>query len=174
MSHSEDRAAIVCALCEVPFDYDRAKRSTLATCASCMVNRHRFMLKAHMIDYKGGGCQLCDYSDCHRSLDFHHIDPEEKGFHFGGKHNIGWDRIRAELDKCVLLCRNCHGEVEEAVELEQWGCRLPILDEVELLHALWEPPADFPTFTRTCWEEYHPKFRAELLKEMPEESTKKS
>lgn len=157
--------SIVCEICETEFIYSREKRTTKHVCRSCMINRHRFKLKAHMIDYKGGACQLCGYADCFRSLDFHHMAPEEKDFSFGGKHSLGWDRLRAELDKCAILCRNCHGEVEEAVELGLWGHNLPILTELQAVHLLWEPPADFPTFTRTGWEEWHPKFRAERLNE---------
>ena len=171
--------SIVCDLCKTDFTYSREKRTTKHTCHSCLANRHRFKLKAHMIDYKGGCCQLCGYAECFRSLDFHHMEPEQKGFHFGGKHNFGWDRLRNELDKCVLLCKNCHGQVEEALDLVVWGCRLPILDAVQAAHLLWEPPADFPAFSRPGWEEYHPKYLAAAMAAadfdiIPQESHKNS
>lgn len=153
----------VCVLCNKEYQYSRSSRTTKEICSTCLVNRHRWALKEHMKNYKGGSCQLCGYGDCLRSLDFHHMDPDQKEFHFGGKHNYGWDRLRAELDKCVLLCRNCHGEVENAVDMVVWGITLPILTEVQAAHMLWEPPQNFPDFTRTGWEEFHPKFIAEQM-----------
>lgn len=152
-----------CNLCDREFVYSREQRTTKNTCRTCLINRHRFKLKAYMIDYKGGLCQLCGYNECHRSLDFHHVDPAQKVSNLGGKHCVGWDTLRSELDKCVLLCRNCHGEVEDAVELEKWGHRLPILDTVDRVHGLWVPPLGFDSFTRIGWEAYHPRFKAERL-----------
>ena len=151
---------VECNLCGTPFTYSREKRTTKHTCRTCMINRHRFKLKAWMVAYKGGGCAICGYNACLRSLDFHHLDDEGKEFHFGGSHNLGWERIKAELDKCVCLCRNCHGEVHEALELREWGRDGgQILEEVERIAAEFEPP-EVPQFTRTGWEEYHPKFRS--------------
>jgi hypothetical protein len=65
-----------------------------------------------MVDYKGGECQLCGYNRCLRALDFHHVDPATKRFHLAGSHNRSWESLRAELDKCLLVCSNCHDEIE--------------------------------------------------------------
>ena len=74
---------------------------------------HRRKLKARAIEYKGGKCSLCGYNRCNAALEFHHLDPKQKGF---GLSRSGitrsWDSIRHELDKCVLICANCHREVE--------------------------------------------------------------
>ena len=50
---------------------------------------------------------------CVEALDCHHLDPNEKEFSFGRMRGniISWARMVPELRKCVLLCRNCHGEV---------------------------------------------------------------
>jgi hypothetical protein len=45
-----------------------------------------------------------------RALIFHHLDPSHKDFTIGGK-SKSWNKIQSELDKCVLLCANCHAEV---------------------------------------------------------------
>jgi 5-methylcytosine-specific restriction endonuclease McrA len=65
-----------------------------------------------MVAYKGGKCQLCGYSRCLRALDFHHVDPRTKRFTFSTASFRNWETVRAELDKCVLVCSNCHDELE--------------------------------------------------------------
>lgn len=67
-------------------------------------------LKQKAIDYKGGKCQECEYNKCNAALTFHHINPEEKSFTISGK-SISWERIKVEIDKCLLLCFNCHAEL---------------------------------------------------------------
>ena len=46
---------------------------------------------------------------------FHHLDPELKDFGISGNANRSWDKIQVELDKCVLLCANCHSEVHAGI-----------------------------------------------------------
>lgn len=69
--------------------------------------RQRAKLKA--IEYKGGKCQKCDYSKSVRALHFHHTDPKSKDFTISGK-SLSWENTKKELDKCILLCANCHAE----------------------------------------------------------------
>ena len=61
----------------------------------------------------GGKCQCCGYKRCFDSLDLHHLDPNAKDFSFGGMraNPTAWSAVVAELRKCVLVCRNCHGEI---------------------------------------------------------------
>ena len=76
--------------------------------------RRRLKLKA--LVYKGGKCLVCQYARCARALTFHHLDPSEKEFNIttsGTCHS--WERVRAELDKCVLLCGNCHNELHDGM-----------------------------------------------------------
>ena len=67
--------------------------------------------KLRAVEYKGGKCQRCGYSAYYGALEFHHRDPSQKDFTIGHV-NRKWDNIVAELDKCDLLCANCHREVE--------------------------------------------------------------
>lgn len=77
------------------------------------------MLKRRAIEYKGGCCELCGYSRCVEALEFHHEDPSEKEFGLGQRGlTRSWEKIKAELDKCQLLCANCHREVHAAIEFE--------------------------------------------------------
>ena len=70
------------------------------------------------VEYKGGKCELCGYSKCIASLDFHHKDPNEKDPNFKTARNWKWDRMKREVDKCMLLCKNCHGELHYKEETE--------------------------------------------------------
>lgn len=149
----------ICQLCGEGYIHTRQRRTTPKTCRNCLINRHRWALKATMIRYKGGCCQLCGYDKIFRSLDFHHVNPSGKDFSFGGKHNLGWAKLRQELDKCVCVCRNCHGEIHDAIDALYWGHPDPgILARVDEIHAACQPD---PTakYRRVGWEEFHPKFR---------------
>lgn len=74
----------------------------------------RAKVKLSCVQYKGGKCEHCSYDRCISALEFHHIDPLMKEFHISdythhGK--IDMEKIKSELDKCALLCANCHREV---------------------------------------------------------------
>lgn len=73
--------------------------------------RHRMKQKA--VAYLGGKCSHCGYDRCIRALSFHHRDPATKSFGIAEPHTKKWEVIQAELDKCDLLCLNCHMEEEE-------------------------------------------------------------
>jgi hypothetical protein len=77
------------------------------------VSDRRRKLKAMAIEYKGDRCQICGYSRYQGALDLHHLDPREKDFALGQKgYARSWEKIKTELDKCILLCATCHREVE--------------------------------------------------------------
>ena len=66
------------------------------------------------VAYLGGQCQVCGYNKCVGALDFHHKDPLEKDFGIGHKgYTNSWEKVKNELDKCLLLCKNCHSEEHE-------------------------------------------------------------
>lgn len=76
--------------------------------------RKRLMLQA--IKYKGGKCLACGYKKCNRALVFHHLDPETKSFGISARGvTRSWKKVQKELDKCVLLCSNCHAEVHDGI-----------------------------------------------------------
>jgi len=70
--------------------------------------------KRRAVVYKGGSCVCCGYDACQESLVFHHPDPDQKDFSISGL-SISWERIKVEIDKCVLVCANCHGEIHAGV-----------------------------------------------------------
>ena len=80
------------------------------------VGRRRKKLREMARDYKGGKCIMCDYNRCQRVLSFHHVNPREKDFDLSSRGlTRSWERIRKEIDKCVLLCANCHMEVRDGI-----------------------------------------------------------
>jgi hypothetical protein len=74
-----------------------------------------------MIEYKGGQCERCrlNLNDTHYAVfDFHHIDPSEKDDNFKKIKFQKWEKIKQEIDKCMLVCSNCHREIH--AEIEGW------------------------------------------------------
>lgn len=68
--------------------------------------------KYEAIIQKGGKCEICGYNKNLSALEFHHKDPLEKDFQLDIRHfsNSNIDKLQTEIDKCVLLCSNCHRE----------------------------------------------------------------
>jgi hypothetical protein len=82
------------------------------------VQKRRRRIREKAIDYKGRHCQICGYSKCPEALEFHHLESNGKEFGISDKgYTRSWKRIAAELDKCVLLCANCHREVHSGLQL---------------------------------------------------------
>lgn len=81
-------------------------------CRAEAVVRRRQKVKQTLVEEAGGHCQICGYDRCLAALEFHHLDPREKEFGLArcGAHSL--DKLRQEARKCVLLCSNCHAEVE--------------------------------------------------------------
>ena len=69
--------------------------------------------KLECIRIKGGCCKNCGYNSNSAVLQFHHRDPENKTFNLDSRKlsNTEWSSILSELDKCELLCSNCHIEL---------------------------------------------------------------
>lgn len=76
------------------------------------VKNARAKLKERIIYVMGDKCQCCGYDKCNSALELHHINPEEKDFTISANTNRGWSSIIPELKKCILVCANCHREIE--------------------------------------------------------------
>ncbi len=82
-------------------------------CRADQVAEHRRKIKRLLVAEAGGCCRLCGYRRCEAALEFHHLDPSKKSFHLslrGITRSI--EKVREEAQKCMLLCANCHAEVE--------------------------------------------------------------
>ena len=80
------------------------------------VKEYRARVKQKCLAYKGGSCQRCGYNRSPRALTFHHLDPSKKDFGVAAAHRP-WSVVKQELDKCILLCFNCHMEEHERLDL---------------------------------------------------------
>jgi transposase-like protein len=87
-----------------------------AQCRSAAVSARRRRMKRLLLQEAGGACVICGYDRCVASLHFHHLDPAQKSFSLGVTGvTRSLDAARAEARKCVVLCANCHGEVESGL-----------------------------------------------------------
>lgn len=98
-------------------------------CANCHNNYHfldkvvddtlRFN-KVLYLNYKGKECEICKYNESQSSLIFHHINPKDKSYSIS-RHRIRYTEdigldIKNELNKCQVLCQNCHNEKHINIE----------------------------------------------------------
>jgi hypothetical protein len=88
-------------------------------CHSKRGTEHQRRRKQKCIDYKGGKCERCGYNKSINSLVFHHKIPTLKTFSIGTRKTRNWETVKAELDKCNLICANCHGEIHEQENLHR-------------------------------------------------------
>ena len=73
----------------------------------------RHAIKKQLVNYKGGKCEECGYNKCIGALQFHHLDQSIKDFDISTQYtggHIDMEKMYNEVDKCQLLCANCHAE----------------------------------------------------------------
>lgn len=78
----------------------------------------RAELKLRCVQYLGGKCEACGYCRCREALEFHHRNPSAKDFALSSA-RLHWslERVQSELDKCLLVCANCHREIHAGILL---------------------------------------------------------
>jgi hypothetical protein len=96
----------ICRTCGREHNDERRKR-----CNSCNTKIRRIRTKLRAIEYLGGKCTYCDGVFHLASFEFHHKDPSGKDFNVGNVANKSWESIVSEIDKCELVCSNCHREI---------------------------------------------------------------
>lgn len=112
--------------------YSRRKNNCSGYCRDCVardtIQRGR-KLKLECIKYKGGKCIKCGYKKCPAALDFHHRNPKEKDFSLCKKYGCRKinERIKKELDKCDLVCANCHREIHFKQSTKKWKAKKQIV-----------------------------------------------
>lgn len=110
----------ICPKCKVKkeinknnFYIDRSGKihSWCKTCNNSITLEKQKQRKIKAVLSKGGKCQICGYSKYIGSLDFHHLDPSQKEYSIGQLRTYSLEKLKTELDKCICVCRNCHGEI---------------------------------------------------------------
>jgi predicted HNH restriction endonuclease len=80
------------------------------------VKKRRKKLREMARKLYGSRCNICGYDKCQRALSFHHIDPSKKNFTLSQKGlTRSWVKIQEEIEKCILVCANCHMEIHEGI-----------------------------------------------------------
>lgn len=102
-------------------------------CRAEAVSKRRRAVKRQLVEEAGGKCVACGYSRCQQALQFHHLDPASKEFHLGHQgQSRSLARSREEARKCILLCANCHAEVEAGLIELSVDCEASNESEVAL------------------------------------------
>ena len=80
------------------------------------VSKRRRRLKEMVVEYKGGKCIICGYKKYVGAFDLHHKDEKTKTFGLSTRGlTRSWGKIKAEADKCILVCANCHREIHGGI-----------------------------------------------------------
>ena len=69
--------------------------------------------KCEYILAHGGKCAICGYNKNIAAIEFHHLNPQEKEFQIDARKfaNCELSKLEKELDKCIIVCSNCHREL---------------------------------------------------------------
>lgn len=96
------------------------------------LRRQRY--KERIVYVMGGCCQCCGYNKYNGALEFHHIHSEEKSFGLSQKTYYAWSKLESELKKCILVCANCHREIEAGlIKVEKSSFNQEKYDEIKEL-----------------------------------------
>lgn len=93
-----------------PGDRKNQPASLCKICQNQRVIGRQRERKQRCVEYKGGKCELCGYNKCIAALVFHHKEAKDKEFGIAEMKRAFNDATKQELDKCALLCSNCHAE----------------------------------------------------------------
>lgn len=116
----------ICEICNNEFE---TNSSTRIYCYQCsgestrkdnQTRKHqktilRRNMKLQAIKLLGGRCCICGYDKCIDALEFHHKNPREKDFKLGAGNTISWREYKSEIQKCILVCSNCHKEIHSKI-----------------------------------------------------------
>lgn len=117
----------LCRFCNEESDnfYPSRIKKKIYSCKKCDAKQNKILrenIKRQCVEYKGGKCFVCGYNKFQGSLDFHHVNPQEKDFGIATMKTNSFDSLKKELDKCVMLCKNCHAEVHAGlINLDKIG-----------------------------------------------------
>lgn len=105
----------ICKICKREFRQLQLRHRT--RCHSCNTKIRRYRNKIKAINLLGGKCVKCGYNHP-GALEFHHKDESTKSFNIGNVSHKSWKILLEEINKCELLCANCH-RLEHTTRYEQ-------------------------------------------------------
>ncbi|KKM20286.1 hypothetical protein LCGC14_1646980 [marine sediment metagenome] len=109
---SRDGEKVKCEVCNKTYIYKRGTHNcNTFRCCSCKNIERQRKAKIKCVEYKGGKCINCGFNKYMSALVFHHVNPKNKEFRIAKWRIISWNRIKKELNKCILLCANCHAGI---------------------------------------------------------------
>lgn len=95
------------------------KGKTLQHCCKKCSNEYiistQKLKKQKAIEYKGGKCIICGYNKYFGALEFHHIESDKKEHNLSYMKTYSFEKMKKELDKCILVCANCHREIHAQI-----------------------------------------------------------
>ena len=108
---SDNETERLCSKCKVilPINQFYGRHTYCKECSNKYTVTRLRNYKIQAVKHKGGKCQICGYNKFFGALEFHHLDPSKKDFNLA-QSNRRFEAVKAELDKCILLCSNCHRE----------------------------------------------------------------
>jgi len=74
------------------------------------VVKRRKKMREMAVSFGGGKCSICGYDKCISALEFHHEGVKDFGLSQDGI-TRSWEKTRKEIEKCILVCANCHREI---------------------------------------------------------------
>lgn len=106
--------------------FPKKQAKTRRYCYECLPEENfngshmRKRIKIWALEYAGKQCSCCGYNKCIEALEFHHLDPNEKDFSISDRDILlDWEQIKKELDKCIVVCANCHREIHSEKEVDE-------------------------------------------------------
>jgi predicted HNH restriction endonuclease len=101
-----------CRICndDNPDNFYGAKKTECKSCFNRRSIERRQSHKKRAVELLGGKCSICGYNKYIGALEFHHTDPTKKDMTIAGS-GKKWETIKEEVEKCMLLCANCHREM---------------------------------------------------------------
>jgi predicted DNA-binding protein YlxM (UPF0122 family) len=112
-----------CEICENVFQSTSNNIHTNPICGTCKTSIRRYNMKIKLMDLKGGKCCDCGSYDLDISCyEFHHLDPTKKDFNLSSLNvaKIFIEKVLKELEKCILLCSNCHRERHKTIKTDKF------------------------------------------------------
>ena len=112
-----EQLAVAQSMCIYLFSMkDRRTYADRADYLKKAVTKRRKKIREMAVEHLGGKCHLCGYNRSISALDIHHLNASKKSFGISQSGcTRSWERVKREIEKCVLICANCHREVHAGI-----------------------------------------------------------